>query len=117
MAVRDSSSCVSTATSSRTRPLTRRAAPYKLTDTTLDATCCSKRTDASLAALAGSCPSLTSLYVAHCYKLTDASRIALVEGCPRLTALDVSWCYKPTNAITTKVVATYPSLKLINPAA
>ena len=55
-------------------------------------------TDASIAAIATQCPSLTSLDVYGCINLTDASIGAIGTQCPSLTSLDVYGCINLTDA-------------------
>ncbi|KAJ3300093.1 hypothetical protein HK104_004562 [Borealophlyctis nickersoniae] len=53
---------------------------------------CSFLTDATVAAVAGSCPNLIALSLSFCCALTESFAPHLAQGCPRLRMLDLSFC-------------------------
>lgn len=71
-------------------------------------------TDASIKAVAASCPALTSLNVADCKFLTDASITAIATGCSSLTSLDLSRCKGLTDDSIKALAAGCPSLTYLN---
>eukprot|EP00966_Prymnesium_polylepis_P209413 4851062-Prymnesium_polylepis.1 len=64
----------------------------------LDLCECDRITDAAVTALAASCPQLSSLDLAGCTSITDAAVDALAASCPQLSSLGLCWCFKITDA-------------------
>lgn len=70
----------------------------------------SRLTDVSIKAVAENCANLTMLDVSQCRKITDASIMAIAENCRRLTSLDFEGCDKVTNVAIKAVVTSCPSI-------